>query len=39
MLKGSDLFSPGLQADALVLLGFCLLMIGAATATLRRRLA
>jgi len=39
MIKGADLTSPALQLDALVVLGFCLLLIGAATATLRRRIA
>ncbi len=39
MIKGADLTSPALQLDALVVLGFCLLMIGAAAATLRRRIA
>jgi hypothetical protein len=39
MIKGADLTSPALQLDALVVLGFCLLMIGAAIATLRRRIA
>lgn len=39
MIKGSDFASRALQLDALVVLGFCLLMIAAATATLRRRIA
>jgi ABC-2 type transport system permease protein len=39
MLKGSDLLSPALQLDALVVLAFAVLMVLAATATLRRRLA
>jgi ABC-2 type transport system permease protein len=38
MLKGSDLLSPALQLDALVVLAFAVLMVLAATATLRRRL-
>jgi ABC-2 type transport system permease protein len=38
MLKGSDLLSPALQLDALVVLAFAILMVLAATATLRRRL-
>jgi ABC-2 type transport system permease protein len=38
MLKGSDLSSPALQLDALVVLAFAALMVIAATATLRRRL-
>jgi ABC-2 type transport system permease protein len=38
MLKGSDLASPALQLDALVVLAFAALMVVAATATLRRRL-
>ena len=38
MLKGSDLSSPALQLDALVVLAFAALMVVAATATLRRRL-
>ncbi len=39
MLKGSSLASPALQLDTLVVLAFSLLMIAAATATLRRRIA
>jgi len=38
MLKGSDLSSPALQLDALVVLAFAALMVVAATATLRPRL-
>ena len=38
MLKGADLAWPSLQLDAGVVAGFCLLMILAAGATLRRRL-
>jgi ABC-2 type transport system permease protein len=39
MLKGSGLTSPALLLDALIVLGFCVLLIGAAGATLRRRIA
>ncbi len=39
MIKGADLTSPALQLDAMVVFGFCLVLIGAATATLRRRIA
>ncbi|TMD94372.1 MAG: ABC transporter permease [Chloroflexi bacterium] len=39
MVKGADLTSSGLQLDAAVVAGFCILLIVAGTATLRRRLA
>lgn len=39
MVKGADLTWPSLQLDAGVVAGFCILLIGAGTATLRRRLA
>ncbi|HEV2415416.1 MAG TPA: ABC transporter permease [Candidatus Dormibacteraeota bacterium] len=39
MVKGADLTSFSLQLDAGVVLGFCVLLIAAGTATLRRRLA
>ena len=39
MVKGADLTSFSLQVDAGVVLGFCVLLIAAGTATLRRRLA
>ena len=39
MLKGADLGWAAVQVDIAVLIGFCLLMILAAGATLRRRLA
>jgi len=39
MVKGADLTSSGLQLDAAVVAGFCVLLILAGTATLRRRLA
>jgi ABC-2 type transport system permease protein len=39
MVKGSDLTAPGLQLDAAVIAAFCVLLIAAGTATLRRRLA
>ena len=39
MLKGAGLSWSGVQLDAAVLLGFCLLAMLAATATLRRRVA
>jgi hypothetical protein len=38
MLKGADLTSSSLQIDAGVVGGFCLLMVLATGATLRRRL-
>jgi ABC-type multidrug transport system permease subunit len=38
MLKGADLTSTSIQIDAGVVGGFCLLMVLAAGATLRRRL-
>ena len=39
MVKGADLTSSGLQLDAAVVAGFCVLLIIAGSATLRRRLA
>jgi ABC-2 type transport system permease protein len=39
MIKGADLSWPSLQLDTGVVLGFCLLLIGLATLTLRRRIA
>jgi ABC-2 type transport system permease protein len=39
MVKGSDLSAPGLQLDAAVVAGVCILLIVAGSATLRRRLA
>ncbi|HSS61477.1 MAG TPA: ABC transporter permease [Candidatus Limnocylindrales bacterium] len=39
MVKGADLTWSSLQLDAGVVLGFCILLIAAGTATLRRRLA
>jgi ABC-2 type transport system permease protein len=39
MLKGADLGWGGVRLDSAVLLGFCLLLVGAAAATLRRRVA
>ena len=39
MLKGADLTWPSLQLDAGVVAGFCVLLIVAGTATLRRRIA
>ena len=39
MVKGSDLTAPGLQLDAAVVAGVCVLLIVAGSATLRRRLA
>src|SRR5207302_1371050 len=38
MVKGADLTSPSLLLDAGVVAGFCVLLIAAGTATLRRRL-
>jgi ABC-2 type transport system permease protein len=38
MVKGADLTSSALQLDAAVVAGFCILLIAAGTATLRRRL-
>jgi ABC-2 type transport system permease protein len=38
MIKGADLTSSSLQLDAAVVAGFCVLLIAAGTATLRRRL-
>ena len=38
MVKGADLTSSSLQLDAAVVAGFCILLIAAGTATLRRRL-
>jgi len=38
MVKGADLNWSGLQLDAAVVAGFCVLLIVAGTATLRRRL-
>ena len=39
MIKGADLTWPSLQLDAGVVAGFCVLLIIAGTATLRRRIA
>jgi len=39
MVKGADLASPGLQLDAAVVAGVCVLLIVAGSATLRRRVA
>src|SRR5205807_4772016 len=39
MLKGADLSWCSAQLDASVLLGFCLLLVAGAVATLRRRVA
>jgi ABC-2 type transport system permease protein len=39
MVKGADLSWPSLELDAGVMAGFCILLIVAGTATLRRRLA
>jgi ABC-2 type transport system permease protein len=39
MVKGADLTSGALQLDAGVVAGFCVLVIAAGTATLRRRIA
>jgi ABC-2 type transport system permease protein len=39
MLKGADLTWPSLQFDAVVVAGFCVLVIGAGIGTLRRRIA
>ena len=39
MVKGADLTWSSLQLDAAVVLGFCVVLIFAGTATLRRRLA
>jgi ABC-2 type transport system permease protein len=39
MLKGADLTWASLQLDAAVVAGYCILLIAAGTATLRRRLA
>ena len=39
MVKGADLSWPALQLDAGVVAGFCVLLIVAGTATLRRRIA
>ena len=39
MLKGADLSWPSLQLDAAVVALFCVLLIAAGTATLRRRIA
>jgi ABC-2 type transport system permease protein len=39
MLKGADLTWPSLQLDAGVVAGFCVLLIVAGSATLRRRIA
>jgi ABC-2 type transport system permease protein len=38
MIKGADLTWPSLQLDAGVVAAFCVLLIAAGTATLRRRL-
>ena len=38
MVKGADVTWPSLQLDAAVVAGFCILLIAAGTATLRRRL-
>jgi ABC-2 type transport system permease protein len=39
MIKGADLNSTALQIDAGVVAGFCILLIVAGVATLRRRIA
>ena len=39
MVKGADLTWPSLQLDAVVVAGFCVLLIIAGVATLRRRIA
>jgi ABC-type multidrug transport system permease subunit len=39
MLKGADLTWPALQLDVGVVAGFCVLVIFAGIATLRRRIA
>jgi ABC-2 type transport system permease protein len=39
MIKGADLSWPSLQLDAGVVAGFCVLLIAAGVATLRRRIA
>jgi ABC-2 type transport system permease protein len=39
MLKGSGLDAPSVQLDTAVVVGFTLLLIAAAAATLRRRIA
>jgi ABC-2 type transport system permease protein len=39
MIKGADLSWSSLQLDGAVVLGFCVVLVGAATATLRRRVA
>jgi hypothetical protein len=39
MVKGADLTWPSLELDAGVVAGFCILLIAAGTATLRRRVA
>jgi ABC-2 type transport system permease protein len=39
MIKGADLSWPSLQLDAGVVAGFCVLVIVAGVATLRRRIA
>jgi hypothetical protein len=38
MVKGADLTWSSLQLDIAVVAGFCVLLIAAGTATLRRRL-
>ena len=39
MLKGADLSWSSLQLDGLVVFGFCVVLVAAATATLQRRVA
>jgi ABC-2 type transport system permease protein len=39
MLKGADLTWSSLQLDSVVMFGFCVLLVAAATATLQRRVA
>jgi hypothetical protein len=39
MIKGADLTWPALQLDAGVVAGYCVLLIVAGVATLRRRIA
>jgi ABC-2 type transport system permease protein len=39
MIKGAGITSAAVQLDAAVVFGFCILLIGAAAATLRRRVA
>jgi ABC-2 type transport system permease protein len=39
MVQGADLTAPSLQLDAAVVAGFCILLIVAGSATLRRRVA